>query len=702
MSNTFARLNRALAHIRLPNGPGKRVSRGRAYALYGVTIGLIALLIGGYAVARSRTQSGPPHTVITIDGTRPGNVFQGVGAISGGGGNSRLLIEYPKRQREQILDYLFKPGYGASLQILKLEIGGDAYATDGAEPTFEQTKGHINCHAGYEFWLAAQARRLNPRIQIYALQWNAPNWIGGAWSDADIGYLLDYLHCATLDHVGINYIGGWNEHLPHGITREVLNWFIRLRAALDTAGYRSVKLVAVDSFAHENGSDVANFVARHPAFAAAIGVLGYHNLCKYPATGKTCLVPQAARASGLPIWESEIGALRQHTGVAAMTRSINNAFIQVKATGLLEWPLIDSMPANLPEEDRGLIFADQPWSGQYHVNLMTWVIAQTDQFTEPGWRHINGASGKLGGPWGSYTSYEAPDRSAWTLVVQTTDAPAAQRITVRVKPGLPASAVHVWTTDIKAVRDPSQWFVDLGTVSPSHGRFGYRLLPGRIYTFTTVTGHVKGAAAAPPPVPMKLPYRAVPDASSEPSYLGPQDGSFEYPPGATKDTPFAQTTVGQPIFWQNFKGARFPYAVIGDTGWRNYTVSAQVRFTAAGQSAGLISRFRHPKANGIAQQFHGYQFVVSQSGTWRLTSNTIRNPPSALGASTLAAGHLAGPVPVGTWLTLSLSAHGTKIIAEVNGTAVASLSNDMYLGGDAGISTGGWYRVLFRDLTVTS
>ncbi len=126
-------------------------------------------------------------------------------------------------------------------------------------------------------------------------------------------------------------------------------------------------------------------------------------------------------------------------------------------------------------------------------------------------------------------------------------------------------------------------------------------------------------------------------------------------------------------------------------------MSAQVRFTGAGQSAGLISRFRHPKANGVAQQFHGYQFVVSQSGTWRLISNTIGSPPS-----TLAAGHLAKPVPVGTWLTLSLSAHGTQIIAQVNGAAVVSLTNDRYLGGDAGISTGGWYRVLFRDLTVTS
>ncbi len=64
-----------------------------------------------------------------------------MGGVLGGGGNARYLMDYPARQRQQILDYLFKPGYGASLQILKLEIGGDANTTDGAEPSIEHTRG---------------------------------------------------------------------------------------------------------------------------------------------------------------------------------------------------------------------------------------------------------------------------------------------------------------------------------------------------------------------------------------------------------------------------------------------------------------------------------------------------------------------------------------------------------------------------------
>jgi hypothetical protein len=89
-------------------------------------------------------------TVIKIDPTDIGRTFYGVGAISGGGGNSRLLIDYPVKQRNQIIDYFFKPGYGASLQILKLEVGGDANSTDGSEPSVEHTRGVVNCNAGYE------------------------------------------------------------------------------------------------------------------------------------------------------------------------------------------------------------------------------------------------------------------------------------------------------------------------------------------------------------------------------------------------------------------------------------------------------------------------------------------------------------------------------------------------------------------------
>jgi hypothetical protein len=692
MGNWFAELTRSVRTSPVWTKPvrqGARVTQGQAYVASAM---VVVIAIAMFAVVNRASAAGPHRTAISLNGANPSQVFQGIGAISGGGGNSRLLIDYPEPQRSEILDYLFKPGYGADLQILKLEIGGDAYATDGAEPSFEQTKGHIDCNVGYEFWLAEQAQKLDPHLQIYGLQWNAPHWIGGAWSNPDIGYLLDWLNCAKTDGLTISYLGGWNEHLRHGITPQVMGWFIKLRAALNAHGYGNVQIAAVDSFAHENSSDVSNFLAAHPKFAASISILGYHNLCRYPATGKTCLVPKAARMSGKPIWESEIGALRQHTGVAAMTRSIDNAFVQVGVTGLIEWPLLDSMPAFLPEEDRGLVFADEPWTGQFHINLMTWVLAQTTQFTAPGWRHIRGGSGKLGGAWGSYTSYESPDHSQWSLNLQTTDAPRTQTITVHVASDLPRAAVHVWATNVKSLNSAT-WFIQQPVLHPSGGSFSYQLKRGYIYTFTNMTGQGKGSAASLLSKPMPMPYKSVPDPSGEPRWFGAQDGSFQYLPGQSKT--FAQTTVGQPIFWQNPVSTRFPYGVVGDNGWRNYTVSVSAMFTKAGQSAGLITRFDHPKANGVAELFHGYQFVVSQNGTWRFIRNAVHQPEA-----TLATGHLAAAIPAGTWFSMSVSAQGTQFVASINGKAVATVTDHNYVDGGAGISTGGWYKVEFRDLTV--
>ena len=39
------------------------------------------------------------------------------------GASSRLLIDYPEPQRGDILDVLFKKGFGASLDMLKIENG---------------------------------------------------------------------------------------------------------------------------------------------------------------------------------------------------------------------------------------------------------------------------------------------------------------------------------------------------------------------------------------------------------------------------------------------------------------------------------------------------------------------------------------------------------------------------------------------------
>lgn len=96
----------------------------------------------------------------------------------------------------QILDYLFKPNFGAALQILKVEIGGDAQSecrcrlccifpvrctaaspsyddptataagTDGAEHSHMHNPWDENYERGYEWWLMVEAKKRNPNIKI--------------------------------------------------------------------------------------------------------------------------------------------------------------------------------------------------------------------------------------------------------------------------------------------------------------------------------------------------------------------------------------------------------------------------------------------------------------------------------------------------------------------------------------------------------
>ena len=127
------------------------ISTTRRIVAYVVAIA--CLLLGAVAAIAPQAARAQTTTAISVNGTSAGLTFGGIGAISGGGGNSRLLTDYPAADQQQILDYLFKPDYGASLQILKVEIGGDTNSTDGSESSIEHTSGSVDCSNGYEWWL---------------------------------------------------------------------------------------------------------------------------------------------------------------------------------------------------------------------------------------------------------------------------------------------------------------------------------------------------------------------------------------------------------------------------------------------------------------------------------------------------------------------------------------------------------------------
>jgi galactosylceramidase len=84
------------------------------------TVFVISVLITPFLM------SGAAFTYTVSKATGLGKRLDGVGGLSGGGCITRLLPDYDSKWYNQIMDYLFLPGFGASLHILKVEIGGDA------------------------------------------------------------------------------------------------------------------------------------------------------------------------------------------------------------------------------------------------------------------------------------------------------------------------------------------------------------------------------------------------------------------------------------------------------------------------------------------------------------------------------------------------------------------------------------------------
>jgi len=658
-------------------------TRPRRAAL--LTLVLVASTAGVLLVA-SPSQAA---TTITINGTGAGRTFDGIGAISGGGGNSRLLIDYPDAQRSQILDYLFRPNYGAALQILKVEVGGDTNSTSGAEPSHRHTASDLNCGRGYEWWLMEQAKARNPNIKLAALSWGAPGWIGNGnfWSTDMINYLIAWLTCARDSHgLTIDYLGGWNER---SFNRQ---WYINLNTALDSAGFGNVRIVADDtSFA------IADTLVNDATFRAAVDVIGSHYVCGYRSSQTNCPSSTNALNTGKVLWASENGSDDYNAGAVALARGINRGYIDGRMTGYLNWPVIAALYPNLPFPTMGMAVAAQPWSGAYSVGRNAWVMAHTTQFTAPGWRYIDGASGYLGGSRsnGSYVTMRSPTTGDWSTIIETMDATAAQSFTATVTGGLSTGVVRVWQTRVTST-SASETFVHPTDITPSGGTFTLNLQPGFVYTLTTTTGQGKGTASGPSPSALALPlvdnYEAY-ALGREARYVSDQQGSFETVTcgGGRAGRCLRQMSPRAPITWNPLTD---PYTLVGDTTWSNYRVATDVLMEQTGfvQLIGRATWQRWFSPAGL----DAYYLRLSNTGAWSLLRNDTNNV-----LTTLRSGTVAAP-GTGTWHTLALTFSGSTITAQIDATTVATLTDTVWSVGQVGFGTSQTQTAQFDNLSVTA
>ncbi len=608
------------------------------------------------------------------------DTFEGVGAVSAGA-SSRLLIDYPEPYRSQILDFLFKPKFGAGFQHLKVEIGGDINSTDGSEPGFQRQRGEMIFNRGYEWWLMKEAKKRNPDIILDALAWGFPGWIGNGNYHTQEGadYIKDFLKGAKEHHdLDIEYVGIWNERDFRG------NYIKMLRKTLDDNGLQDVKIVANDmNGPPEDMWEIADSMLADPELASAIDVIGVH----YPH-GEVPVSAKKMKLSGKRLWSSEDGewdwwSMRPSIRYLRV-QELNYNYLKMGLTKTEYWSPITSYYDCLPAPSSGVIKANTPWSGEYLIDKSLWLVAHYTQFAEPGWKYFRGGS-KLFADGASVVTLTSPDDSLFSIILETTTVKSPKEYIIKIPSGV--KTMYVWrSNDLES-------FMQQPDLVPSGGEIRFKADDRSVYTITNTKGQTKGISGSPNPGLFPLPYSEKFEDYSEGSstkFLCDQSGSFEVEKG-TEGNYLRQQISFPGIDWAAGKSA---FTIIGDMNWKNISVSADVSFSECNESDTLVfaSVLARNYQGSVWKAFYtphpvGYNLILHIDGKWELTT----------ASETLASGYTY--IDLAKWHNLSLVCSGNSISAKIDGKQVAALIDNTYTNGLTGLGST-YSPVMFDNLLI--
>uniref|UniRef100_A0AAQ5YF47 Galactocerebrosidase n=1 Tax=Amphiprion ocellaris TaxID=80972 RepID=A0AAQ5YF47_AMPOC len=605
------------------------------------------------------------QSYVLTDGDKLGRVFDGIGGLSGGGATSRLLVNYAEPYRSQILDYLFKPNFGASLHILKVEIGGDAQTTDGTEPSHMHYDNDENYFRGYEWWLMKEAKKRNPNITLIGLPWAFPGWVGRGknwpydYPDITAAYVVKWILGAKQYHdLDIQYVGIWNERSYDA------KYIKLLRYTLDKSGLEAVRIVASDNL----WEPIVVSLLLDPELSSAVDVIGAH----YPGT----ITVTEALKTQKKLWSSEdYSSFNDEVGGGCWARILNQNYVNGLMTATISWNLVASYYEDLPFGRDGLMTAEEPWSGNYVVESPIWITAHTTQFSQPGWTYLQTVGHLEHG--GSYVAL-TDGKGNLTVVIET----MTHDHSVCIRPPLPPFNVtsqnatfqlkgsftsieelQVWRSQFNFKTKKPYFFEKLPPLKVLNGSFTLSLAEDEVYTLTTITTGNKGSYPDPPPsAPFPKVYKDNFDVCESKGLDAPdfadQTGVFEYYVNLTDPGPhlftLRQVVTQRPITWAT--DADQTISVIGDH-QQDLTVSCDI-FMENIQTGGVFVAARVDKGGGSVRSARGVFFWVFADGSYRVTND--------LAGQTVLAEGLSGTQAFG-WYTLTLTVQGQYASGLLNG-----------------------------------
>jgi galactosylceramidase len=628
-------------------------------------------------------------TKTNINRNDSGRIFEGLGGVSAGA-SSELLIDYPEPQRSDIIDYLFKPKFGASLHLLKVEIGADKVVV-GSEPSHARSIDELKnpkaeyYQRGYEYWLMKEAQNRNPEVILGALEWTIPAYLTSHWTQENADYIVQFIKGAKdYWNVNIDFISPGRNECAISI-----DWLKNIfEPTMQRAGLQDVAILAPD----DDGFhwEICNEMLEDTLLKRIVDAVGYHyvlgHLPKMDFEGRAAT--ENAKRCGASLWASEdwwmIGGSWPNAHL--LVGIFNKMYIRDRITCMQIWCPFDGYYDNLGERvvSTGLMKADQPWTGYYEVSPAIWAAAHVGQFVQPGWRFMDSACGYLGdSSGGNYVTLQDTTTGDYSIIVYTDS--VNHRFSIKTGNDMSQKDLHVWQST------ENEQFVYRGVLKKEKDVYTIPLEPNSVYSLTTTTGQQKGMADTPVPdkAPFPLPYsNNFEDLSQHqnPKYFADVEGAFEVQTDDAGGNKFVEQVITEEplewIYFSEYKPYSGPLTTMGDTAWSNISISADVYLGDKGE-ARIVSRIMN-----IAGFSDGYALILYHNGYWEL----IQGGQNTLGS---------GKIDIGSkkWHNLKLSCIDDTINCHINNRKVKSIRDDRFKRGMVAFGTN-WENVRFDNVEI--
>ena len=643
----------------------------------------------------------PDYVLDDAGGANAGAAYDGMGAIAGEG-SARLLLDYDPAIAARVIDLLFAPGLLASLDMIKIEIGGDGNSIMGSTPSHRHASPldeTPDFSRGSQAWLAAQAKARNPALVVVALPWSFPGWLKPGGSRSPFADCPFSGPCLAASYV-VEWLVGVREEL--GLVVDVIGtlsdyWdaatspsYVKvLRTRLDAAGLNDVRIVC-----GEDGTFAcAEAAVLDPALASAVGIFATHGAAAPSA---------AAAALGKRFWVTH----RSSQGEAANLRGaavLGAELAADAATGFsatLVWGTLCANYDGTPEHNNGLVRADSPTSGFFAITASLFAVAHTSRFARPGWNTLAASKTTNGGKLvrgGSYTMRYASGASpAWALTIGKFETSGKDSQNGLVGPEFAtfqlagtlypqgASTAFVYVTAYGAVGNRNASFMrSTQNISIVGGHFSLWLDSNTHVTVTNVAPTAPLPVLTAPAVPAAFPASFSSDVAwasaapgRSPPFLADINGAFEVVNDAVAGVAIQQMAASKPFTRYGTDTA--PHAILGDQAWADVTANVEVFLRSAADSAlfGVRCSGLHDSSNGYVTGMDAMPCAA-----WVNVSASSYSVVTRLDSEAVLLGSGgAGAVTLGAWSPLRAIARGTRVVVSAGSMLLASFNSSSVQG----------------------